>query len=128
LISGQAFAGVERGTKRNRKLGSDAVAAGELAAHPPVYQTVVVFAINEINALCRPIVKDGTVLLVDKNTGSPIDRVRFGRKLKPGEDAKAVACVPTRQQLSKIEGFQSSAILSEDGLLAGRENKYAFRL
>ena len=46
-------------------------------------------------------VRDGTVLLVDKETGSPIDRVRFGRKLKPGEDAKAVACVLTRQRLSK---------------------------
>jgi hypothetical protein len=46
------------------------------------------------------IVRDGTVLLVDKN-GSPIDRVRFGRKLKPGEDAKAVACILTRQRLSK---------------------------
>jgi hypothetical protein len=45
------------------------------------------------------VVEDGTVLLVDKY-GSPIDRVRFGRKLKPGEDAKAVACVLTRQRLS----------------------------
>ena len=45
--------------------------------------------------------RDNTVLLVDRNTGSPIDRVRFGRKLKPGEDAKAVACVRTRQRLSK---------------------------
>jgi hypothetical protein len=45
--------------------------------------------------------RDGTVLLVDKETGSPIDRIRFGRKLKPGEDAKAVACVLTRQRLSK---------------------------
>ena len=45
------------------------------------------------------IVEDGTVLLVDQN-GSPIDRVRFGRKLKPGEDAKAVACVLTRQRHS----------------------------
>jgi hypothetical protein len=44
-------------------------------------------------------VEDGTVLLVDQN-GSPIDRVRYGRKLKPGEDAKAVACVLTRQRLS----------------------------
>ena len=44
------------------------------------------------------IVQDDTVLLVDKN-GSPIDRVRFGRKLKPNEDAKAVACVLTRQRL-----------------------------
>jgi hypothetical protein len=43
-------------------------------------------------------VEDDTVLLVDKN-GSPIDRVRYGRKLKPGEDAKAVACVLTRQRL-----------------------------
>jgi hypothetical protein len=43
--------------------------------------------------------EDGTVLLVDKN-GNPIDRLRFGRKLKPGEDAKAVACVMTRQRLS----------------------------
>jgi hypothetical protein len=45
------------------------------------------------------IVEDDTVMLVDKN-GSPIDRVRFGRKLKPNEDAKAVACVLTRQRLS----------------------------
>ena len=44
------------------------------------------------------VVEDGTVLLVDKY-GSPIDRVRYGRKLKPGEDAKAVACVLTRQRL-----------------------------
>ena len=44
------------------------------------------------------IVEDGTVLLVDKY-GSPIDRVRYGRKLKPGEDAKMVACVLTRQRL-----------------------------
>jgi hypothetical protein len=43
--------------------------------------------------------EDHTVLLVDKN-GAPIDRVRFGRKLKPGEDAKAVACVLLRQRLS----------------------------
>ena len=45
------------------------------------------------------IVQDGTVLLVDKY-GSPIDRVRFGRKLRPGEDAKAVACVLTRRRVS----------------------------
>jgi hypothetical protein len=45
------------------------------------------------------IVEDGAVLLVDKN-GAPIDRVRFGRKLDPGEDAKAVACVMTRRRLS----------------------------
>jgi hypothetical protein len=45
--------------------------------------------------------RDNMVLLVDKETGSPIDRVRFGRKLKPGEDAKAVACVLTRQRLSR---------------------------
>jgi hypothetical protein len=45
------------------------------------------------------IVQDGTVLLVDQY-GSPIDRVRFGRKLKPNEDAKAVACAMTRQRLS----------------------------
>jgi hypothetical protein len=38
-------------------------------------------------------------MLVDKY-GSPIDRVRYGRKLKPGEDAKAVACVLTRQRLA----------------------------
>lgn len=44
-------------------------------------------------------VEDNTVLLTDPN-GHPIDRVRFGRKLKPGEDAKAVACVLTRQRLS----------------------------
>lgn len=44
------------------------------------------------------IVDDGTVFLVDKY-GNPIDRVRFGRKLKPNEDAKAVACVLTRQRL-----------------------------
>jgi hypothetical protein len=45
------------------------------------------------------VVEDDTVLLVDKY-GNPIDRVRFGRKLKPGEDAKAVACVLTRQRLA----------------------------
>ena len=45
------------------------------------------------------IVEDDTVMLADKY-GSPIDRVRYGRKLKPGEDAKAVACVLTRQRLS----------------------------
>jgi len=45
------------------------------------------------------LVEDGTVMLVDVN-GSPIDRMRFARKLKPGEDAKAVACVLTRQRLS----------------------------
>jgi hypothetical protein len=44
------------------------------------------------------VVEDGTVLLVDQN-GSPIDRVRFGRKLKPDEDAKAMACILTRQRL-----------------------------
>ena len=43
------------------------------------------------------VVEDGVVLLVDQN-GSPIDRVRYGRKLKPNEDAKAVACVLTRQR------------------------------
>jgi hypothetical protein len=43
--------------------------------------------------------EDGVVMLADQN-GSPIDRVRYGRKLKPGEDAKAVACVLTRQRLS----------------------------
>jgi hypothetical protein len=42
------------------------------------------------------VVEDGTVLLVE--SGSPIDRVRYGRKLKPGEDARAVACVLTRQR------------------------------
>jgi hypothetical protein len=43
-------------------------------------------------------VEDGTVLLVDSN-GNPIDRVRYGRKLTPGEDAKTVACVLTRRWL-----------------------------
>jgi hypothetical protein len=36
-------------------------------------------------------------MLVDKETGSTIDRVR----LKPGEDAKAVGCVLTRLRLSR---------------------------
>lgn len=45
------------------------------------------------------IVLDNTVLLTDPN-GHPIDRVRFGRKLDAGGDAKAVACVLTRQRLS----------------------------
>jgi len=33
--------------------------------------------------------------------GSPLDPYRWARQLKPGEDAKAVACTLTRQRLSK---------------------------
>jgi hypothetical protein len=45
-------------------------------------------------------VNDGTVTLVLEN-GIPVDKFKFSRKLKPGEDARAVACVLTRQRYSK---------------------------
>lgn len=43
---------------------------------------------------------DGTVTLVEEN-GVPVDKYKLSRKLKPGEDARAVACALTRQRYSK---------------------------
>jgi hypothetical protein len=40
-------------------------------------------------------VNDGTVLLVEES-GVPVDRHKLARKLKPAEDARAVACALTR--------------------------------
>ena len=45
-------------------------------------------------------VTDGTVILVEEN-GFPVDRYKLSRKLKPGEDVRAVACALTRQRYSK---------------------------
>jgi hypothetical protein len=44
-------------------------------------------------------VHDDTVTLVEPN-GVPVDKHKLVRKLVPGEDAKAVACVLTRQRYS----------------------------
>jgi hypothetical protein len=41
-------------------------------------------------------VEDGKVLLVDKK-GTPIDKFKFARKLKPSEDVHSVAAVLLRQ-------------------------------
>jgi hypothetical protein len=45
-------------------------------------------------------VNDGVVMLVEEN-GVAVDRYKLTRKLKPGEDARAVACALTRQRYSK---------------------------
>jgi hypothetical protein len=45
-------------------------------------------------------VNDGMVVLVEEN-GVPVDKYKLSRKLKPGEDARAVACALTRQRYSK---------------------------
>jgi hypothetical protein len=45
-------------------------------------------------------VNDGTVTLVLEN-GVPVDKFKLSRKLKPGEDARTIACVLTRQRYSK---------------------------
>jgi hypothetical protein len=45
-------------------------------------------------------VTDGSVVLVEEN-GVAVDRFKLTRKLKPGEDARAVACALTRQRYSK---------------------------
>ena len=45
-------------------------------------------------------VADNTVTLVLEN-GIPVDKFKLSRKLKPGEDARAVACALTRQRYSK---------------------------
>jgi hypothetical protein len=45
-------------------------------------------------------VTDDTVVLVEPN-GVPVDKYKLTRKLKPGEDARAVACALTRQRFSK---------------------------
>jgi hypothetical protein len=44
-------------------------------------------------------VVDGVVMLVEEN-GVAVDRHKLSRKLKPGEDARAVACALTRQRYS----------------------------
>jgi len=44
-------------------------------------------------------VNDGTVMLAEEN-GVPVDRYKLTRKLKPGEDARTVACALTRQRYS----------------------------
>lgn len=45
-------------------------------------------------------VADDLVTLVEEN-GVPVDKHELCRKLKPGEDARAVACALTRQRYSK---------------------------
>lgn len=48
-------------------------------------------------------VADDAVTLVEEN-GVPVDKYKLSRKLKPGEDARAVACVLTRQRYSSKDG------------------------
>jgi hypothetical protein len=48
-------------------------------------------------------VNDDTVTLVLEN-GIPVDKFKLSRKLKPGEDARAVACALTRQRYSNGGG------------------------
>jgi hypothetical protein len=49
------------------------------------------------------VINDGTVILVEEN-GVAVDRHKLTRKLKPGEDARAVACALTRQRYSGRAG------------------------
>ena len=49
------------------------------------------------------VINDGTVTLVEQN-GIPVDRHKLSRKLRPGEDARAVACALTRQRYSRGPG------------------------
>lgn len=49
------------------------------------------------------VVADDSVMLVEEN-GVPVDKYKLSRKLKPGEDARAVACALIRRRYTKGSG------------------------